>query len=146
MEEKEDHYNLQRFIEAQNSYQTFDNAMKELRNGKKQTHWIWFIFPQLKGLGHSYNSEYYGISGLEEAHAYLKNKILNERLRAATQELLHEGQYDLRQVLGNIDYQKALSCITLFDAASPNDLFNQVLESCFEGRRDKKTLNLLQAR
>ena len=77
----DDKYNLLRFIEAQESYGIYDIALGELERGRKRSHWIWFVFPQMKGLGDSYNSNFYGITCREEAEAYLENKILNERLR-----------------------------------------------------------------
>lgn len=77
----DDKYNLLRFIEAQESYEIYDIAVSELERGRKRSHWVWFVFPQMKGLGYSYNSNFYGITCREEAEAYLENKILNERLR-----------------------------------------------------------------
>ena len=76
-----DKYNLLRFVEAQEAYGIYDIAVSELERGRKRSHWIWFVFPQMKGLGYSYNSNFYGITCREEAEAYLENKILNERLR-----------------------------------------------------------------
>ena len=111
-------YDLERFIEAQNM--VYDIALQEIKNGHKRGHWIWFVFPQIKGLGHSYNSEYYGISGTKEAKAYLDHPILGARLRA--------------------DVLKVRSCMTLFDMVSPNDIFKQVLDKYYDGKPCDKTI------
>ncbi|WP_289075245.1 DUF1810 family protein, partial [uncultured Bacteroides sp.] len=90
---------LQRFIEAQND--SYDQALKEIRNGRKLTHWIWYIFPQIKGLGFSYNSEYYGITSLQEAKDYLENELLRKRLFEITESLLmHKGK-DIESIMGD---------------------------------------------
>ena len=85
-----DKYNLLRFVEAQETYGIYDIAVSELERGRKRSHWIWFVFPQMKGLGYSYNSNFYGITCREEAEAYLENKILNERLRKVCRILLEQ--------------------------------------------------------
>lgn len=85
-----DKYNLLRFVEAQEAYGIYDIAVSELERGRKRSHWIWFVFPQMKGLGYSYNSNFYGITCREEAEAYLENKILNERLRKVCRILLEQ--------------------------------------------------------
>ena len=138
---EQDKYNLTRFIEAQEGM--YPIALKELRQGRKRSHWMWYVFPQLKGLGHSFNSQFYGISGLEEAAAYLADPVLNRRLREAAMAILNlPGDY-AREVFGDIDSRKLLSSMTLFDAASPGDVFARVLEKYFNSRRDRKTLELL---
>lgn len=88
----DDKYNLLRFIEAQESYGIYDIALGELERGRKRSHWVWFVFPQMKGLGYSYNSNYYGITCREEAEAYLENKILNERLKKECLEVCYQGK------------------------------------------------------
>lgn len=136
-----DNYNLSRFIEAQD--RIYPIALKELHQGRKRSHWMWYVFPQLKGLGHSFNSRFYGISGLEEAKAYLANPVLNQRLREVVMAILNlPGDY-AREVFGDIDSRKLLSSMTLFDAASPGDVFARVLRKYFGSRRDRKTLELL---
>ncbi len=143
----EDKYNIHRFLEAQSSYGTYQRALEEMKNGRKESHWIWFVFPQMKGLGYSYNSNFYGVTCREEAEAYLANETLNERLRAVCKLLLEHVRVGktTREILGGIDSHKVRSCLTLFDVISPNDLFAECLEVCYEGKRDDKTLKLLNA-
>lgn len=102
-------------------------------------HWIWYIFPQQKGLGHSYNSEYYGLDGVEEARAYLNDPILGTRLREITQALLaHKGQRTIRQLMGSgIDVLKLKTSMKLFDKVSPNDVFSEVIEAFFAKQKCK---------
>lgn len=139
-------YNISRFIQAQDTNGCYETALAELRNGKKRTHWIWYIMPQLRGLGHSYNSRYYGISCLDEARAYLSNPILNERLHETIRAFLSCADKDLtpRKVLGAIDAAKVRSCCTLFDLISPNDVFAQCLDTFYEGERDENTLKRIE--
>lgn len=132
---------LERFIEAQNSYNTYKTALHEMQNGQKRSHWIWFIFPQLKGFGHSYNSHYYGIDDEEETKAYLNHPVLGKRLRKITSVLLSHKDEDIVTLMGSyIDAIKLRSSMTLFDAISPNDIFAQVLDAFFDDKRDDKTL------
>lgn len=132
-------YNLERFIETQDSG-TYNEALKEIQGGKKIGHWIWFIFPQIKGLGHSYNSEFYGIISKEEASGYLEHPILGQRLRVITSALLHCGNPSADDILGFPDVLKVKSCMTLFDLVSPNDIFKEVLDKFYEGKRCEKTI------
>lgn len=138
----EDKFNLSRFIEAQ-SY-SYDNALHELQNGRKTSHWMWYIFPQLKGLGHSYNSNYYGLSGKDEAKAYLGNPILSERLRNVCGAILGLDTSDARSVLGGIDSHKLRSSMTLFDMVAPDDVFAAVLNKFYGGSRDRRTTDLIE--
>lgn len=131
-------YNLERFLEAQET--DYSVALREIQGGKKSGHWIWFIFPQIKGLGHSYNSEFYGISGTEEAKAYLNHPVLGLRLREITTALLNCGNPSADNILGFPDVLKVKSCMTLFDLVSPNDIFNDVLDKYYEGKRCEKTI------
>ena len=131
-------YDLERFIEAQNM--VYDIALQEIKNGHKRGHWIWFVFPQIKGLGHSYNSEYYGISGTIEAKAYLDHPILGARLREISQALLDCGNPSADDILGFPDVLKVRSCMTLFDMVSPNDIFKQVLDKYYDGKPCDKTI------
>ena len=134
-------YNLVRFLQAQdNECGGYHDALQEVVDGYKRKHWIWYIFPQIKGLGFSYNSEYYGISGLEEAKAYLEHEILGKRLMEITNALLrHEGK-TAREIFGSIDAMKVKSSMTLFDLVAPNDIFAHVLEKFYGGQRCELTL------
>lgn len=131
-------YDLERFVEAQNI--VYDMALQEIKNGQKRGHWIWFVFPQIKGLGHSYNSEFYGISGTKEAKAYLEHPLLGARLREITQAILDCGNPSADDILGFPDVLKVRSCMTLFDMISPNDIFKQVLDKYYEGKPCDKTI------
>ena len=133
---------LQRFIEAQND--SYDQALKEIRNGRKLTHWIWYIFPQIKGLGFSYNSEYYGITSLQEARDYLENELLRKRLFKITESLLmHKGK-DIESIMGDIDALKLKSSMTLFDAVLPGSIFGEVLDEFYGGERCRRTLEKIR--
>lgn len=131
-------YDLERFMKAQEV--VYGQALKEIKEGKRQSRWIWFIFPQIKGLGHSYNSEFFGLSGKEEAKAYLDHPILGARLREITQALLACGKQSADDILGFPEVLKVKSCMTLFDMVSPNDIFNDVLFQFYESQRCDKTI------
>ena len=131
-------YDLERFVEAHNM--VYDMALREIKEGQKRGHWIWFVFPQLKGLGHSYNSEYYGISGTKEAKAYLEHPLLGARLREISQAMLDCGNPSADDILGFPDVLKVRSCMTLFDMVSPNDIFKQVLDKYYDGKPCDKTI------
>jgi uncharacterized protein (DUF1810 family) len=131
-------YDLERFVKAQEV--VYSQALKEIKEGKRQSRWIWFIFPQIKGLGHSYNSEFFGLSGKEEAKAYLDHPILGARLREITQALLACGKQSADGILGFPEVLKVKSCMTLFDMVSPNDIFNDVLFQFYESQRCDKTI------
>lgn len=131
-------YNLERFVEAQNL--VYDLALREIKDGQKRGHWIWFVFPQIKGLGHSYNSEFYGISDTKEAKAYLEHPLLGARLREISQAMLECGNPSAEDILGFPDVLKVRSCMTLFDMISPNDIFKQVLDKYYEGKPCEKTI------
>lgn len=135
-------YNLQRFLDAQSF--DFARALSEIESGKKTSHWIWYIFPQLKGLGRSRNCKYYGIDGLEEAKLYVQHPILLQRLTIITEALLKVEGKSAVQILGGIDAVKVCSCMTLFDVVIPNSVFDQVLEKYYGGKRDEQTINLLK--
>jgi len=122
---------LERFVDAQK--QSYDIALSEIRNGRKLSHWIWYIFPQQKGLGHSYNSEYYGLEGIEEAAAYWAHPVLGPRLREISEALLaHKGKRDIDFIMGSrVDVLKLQTCMNLFNKVAPNDVFKEVLESFF---------------
>lgn len=133
---------LQRFIEAQND--SYDQALKEIRNGRKLTHWIWYIFPQMKGLGFSYNSEYYGITSLQEARDYLENELLRKRLFEITESLLMYKGKDIESIMGDIDAMKLKSSMTLFDAVQPGSIFGEVLDEFYGGERCRRTLEKIR--
>lgn len=134
-------YDLDRFVNAQNSETyTYADALNEIKEGHKQGHWIWYVFPQIKGLGHSYKSEFYGISSKEEAKVYLEHPILGKRLRDITQALLDCNNPSAFNILGFPDVLKVQSCMTLFDMVSPCDIFNNVLDRYYEGKRCEKTI------
>ena len=131
-------FDLERFVEVQKL--DYDLALNEIREGQKRGHWIWYIFPQIKGLGHSCNSEYYGISGTKEARAYLDHPILGARLREISQAILDCGNPSADDILGFPDVLKVRSCMTLFDMISPNDIFKQVLDKYYDGKLCDKTI------
>ena len=133
---------ITRFVEAQDD--NYERALREIKCGRKRTHWMWFIFPQLKGLGRSATSSYYGIHGLLEAEEYLSHPLLGNRLREISQALLGLETNDAHSIFGSPDNWKLRSCMTLFDKVSPNDVFKDVLNKFFEGKVDYKTLKLLQ--
>ena len=133
---------LERFVEAQR--QSFAGALRELQNGRKLTHWMWYIFPQLKGLGVSARSEYYGISGMEEAVAYMRHPILGPRLQECTGAILRHTDKSALQILGHTDARKLQSCMTLFREAAPDvAAFDEVLRCFYNGEPDHQTLRLL---
>lgn len=137
----ENNYNLNRFIEAQN--RDYDIALAEIRAGKKASHWMWYIFPQLKGLGRISTSEYYGLSGIKEAQAYLSDPILKARLIEITGAVLAHKDKSAEEIFGGIDAKKLRSCMTLFSIAAPDiPVFDAVLEQFFNGTLDRNTLRL----
>ncbi len=134
---------LERFIEPSNL--DYEIALKEIKNGKKKSHWIWYIFPQLKGLGNSYNSNYYGIKDINEAKEYLNHIILGNRLIEITETLLNLNINDPIEIFGDIDSKKVNSCMTLFYYASfkKNSLFKNVINKYYNGEYCKNTIRLL---
>ncbi len=139
-----DRFNLKRFTEAQNEG-VYESALKELRKGKKLGHWMWFIFPQIKGLGHSSKSEYYGINNLEEAVAYLSDPVLGSRMIQCVETLLRHTNCSAEEIFSYPDYLKFRSSLTLFEKADKDlGVFTEALEKYFQGHRDEKTLELVQ--
>lgn len=135
---------LGRFRRAQEG--VIERAVAELRSGRKRTHWVWFVFPQLKGLGHSADSEYYGVNGLDEARAYLADPILGERLVACCNALLELGSVSASDVFGYPDDLKLRSSMTLFArAAGTGSVFHRVLVRYYDGAEDERTVALLGA-
>lgn len=140
-------FDLDRFVKAQDSEMyTYADALNEIKEGHKQGHWIWYVFPQIKGLGHSYKSEFYGIASTEEAKAYMGHPVLCKRLRDITGAFLNCNNPSAFNVLGFPDVLKVQSCMTLFDIVSPNDVFNDVLDKYYEGKRCEKTVRRLGVR
>lgn len=138
----DDPYHLQRFVEAQE--QVFESVLIELNRGRKYGHWIWFIFPQLKGLGRSSMSAFYGIGSLDEARAYLQHPLLGTRLIQCTELVIAVRGSDAEAIFGEVDAMKFRSCMTLFAGADPEQrLFSQALEKYFGGERDPLTLSYL---
>ena len=138
-----DPHNLKRFIDAQDG--VFDVALAELNGGLKQTHWMWFIFPQLSGLGRSPAAKFFGFESANEARAYLDHPKLGPRLHRCVDALLPWAQRrSADEILGTIDAMKFRSSLTLFDQIEPDALFEQALLNFFNGCRDELTLALLQ--
>jgi uncharacterized protein (DUF1810 family) len=137
-----DPHNLQRFIHAQ--LDVYETALAEFRAGSKQSHWMWFVFPQLAGLGRSPTAQFYAIRSLDEARAYLEHPLLGARLRECVDALLPWAKKRTpEQILGPIDAIKLRSSLALFDRVAPRDAFASALEAFFSGDRDGGTLELL---
>jgi uncharacterized protein (DUF1810 family) len=132
------------FLRAQRS--SYDCALAEINRGKKEEHWMWFIFPQMLGLGRSYQSELYGLSGVDVARAFLAHEVLGVRLRKCVLSLLNLPGVSARQVFDSPDDLKLHACLTLFDKASPKDIFEVALERFFGGCHHPDTLRLLEER
>jgi uncharacterized protein (DUF1810 family) len=133
-----DPYDLQRFVDAQ--AHTYDEALAELRAGEKRTHWMWFVFPQVAGLGRSATAQRFAISGLEEARAYLSHPVLGRRLVESARALAGLDTADPERVFGAVDAQKLQSSMTLFALAAPDEpVFREVLDHYFDGALDEGT-------
>ena len=139
----EDPFSLGRFLEAQG--RSYDTALSELKAGEKRSHWIWYVFPQLRGLGHSDKAQYYGITSLDEARAYLDDPILGERLHECIDALLKLKETTAETVLGHVDALKLRSSLSLFRIAAPSDnAFVHALDQYFGGKLDPHTITLLE--
>lgn len=137
-----DPFDLERFVQAQAG--PYATALLELQRGRKRSHWIWYVFPQLRGLGSSAYASRYGLTGLREARAYLAHPLLGPRLRECIEALMAPGSPSAHEVLGELDAMKLRSSLTLFAAAAPGDsLFRTALERHFGGHADPKTTALL---
>lgn len=133
--------NLERFVEAQkHSYST---ALSEIKSGRKRSHWMWYIFPQIKGLGYSSTAQYYAIQSREEAEAYLEHPVLGKRLVEISEELLKLKSSNAREVFGYPDDMKLKSSMTLFFLVSGEAIFRQVINQFFDGEMDERTKELL---
>jgi uncharacterized protein (DUF1810 family) len=141
----EDPFNLQRFVEAQDDAAIYARALAELREGRKRSHWIWFVFPQIAGLGSSPISQAYAIRSLDEARAYLAHPTLGPRFHESTEALLaNPPSLTAEEILGGIDAIKVRSSITLFTKADPSDpLFTKVLSRFYAAEPDPETTRLL---
>lgn len=138
-----DRYNLNRFKEAQEK--AYTQALSEIKQGRKQSHWMWFIFPQIAGLGMSATSRFYAISCLDEAKEYLADEILGSRLIEISSELLKLHTNDPVKIFGSIDAMKLQSSMTLFSLVDgAPDVFKQVLNKFYNGELDKKTINIIE--
>jgi len=136
---------LDRFLAAQQ--QDYDQALSEIRSGRKRTHWIWYIFPQIEGLGFSSNAIYYSIRDLQEAAAYLKHPVLGPRLVEISKALLALASSNATQVMGSPDDIKLRSSMTLFSMVPGADpVFGEVLEKFFDGKRDERTVGIVGGR
>ena len=137
-----DPFNLERFILAQEP--VYAQALREILDGRKQSHWMWFIFPQLRGLGHSEAAMYYGISGAAEATAYLNHAVLGPRLRACAEAALKTSGRSAEQIFGHPDDLKLRSSATLFAiVAEEGSIFQRVLDEFFAGEPDPQTVDFL---
>ncbi|WP_369134691.1 DUF1810 domain-containing protein [Modestobacter sp. I12A-02662] len=134
-----DPFGLQRFVDAQDDAGTYRQALAELRAGRKRSHWMWFVFPQVAGLGRSPTAQRYAISGRDEARAYLAHPLLGPRLVECARALTGLGTTDPAAVLGPVDGQKLRSSMTLFAAVSDEPAFRAVLDQYFAGTEDAAT-------
>ena len=133
---------IDRFLDAQKT--SYAIALEEVRNGRKVSHWMWYIFPQLRGLAQSTTAWYYGLEDQEEARAYLQHPVLGRWLREITQAALEISEADSMKIFGWTDNMKFRSCMTLFAQVSEDDLFAQALNKFFGGQEDSMTLELLK--
>ncbi|MHA7188926.1 DUF1810 domain-containing protein [Arthrobacter sp. MDT2-16] len=140
----EDPHDLARFVEAQDAHGTYDQALAELQRGRKTSHWMWFVFPQIAGLGSSPTSVRYAVASLDEARAYLSHPVLGPRLMESVHALLNLDGSDPVAVLGGIDARKLQSSMTLFGRAAPQEpWFTAVLDRYFAGEEDGATTSIL---
>jgi uncharacterized protein (DUF1810 family) len=138
-----DRFDPQMFVAVQGG--CIDRVREELAQGRKQTHWMWFMFPQIAGLGSSPIARRFGIAGLAEARAYLAHPVLGPRLRELTAIVIASGEDDPRRIFGHVDALKFCSCLTLFRLAAPQEeLFHAALEKFFAGHDDERTLQIMR--
>jgi uncharacterized protein (DUF1810 family) len=137
-----DPYDLHRFISAQEG--VFDRALAELRDGLKRSHWMWYIFPQIEGLGHSPTTRHYSIKSLEEARQYLAHPVLGVRLKECAEIVLALQGRSASEIFGHPDDWKLQSSMTLFEVVSrPQSVFSRVLDKYYQGKRDSRTLQIV---
>ena len=140
---EETQYDLERFIQAQQ--QDFDTALEEIENGRKQSHWIWYIFPQVAGLGNSVMAKKYAIASKAEAVKYLQHAVLGQRLQQCVHALLQHGDKSINSIMGFPDDLKLKSSMTLFAAISPpNNMFAKALDTFYGGEVDEATIKFLE--
>jgi uncharacterized protein (DUF1810 family) len=145
----DDPHNLSRFVQAQEGdyeqgHADYEEALAEIRNGDKRTHWMWYIFPQHVGLGLSPTAKFYGIKSIEEARAYLAHPVLGPRLVECAEAAAGVDGRSAKEIFGYTDEKKLRSCATLFACVSPaGSVFHRLLDKYFQGERDRKTLRLL---
>lgn len=135
---------LERFVKAQEP--VYATALEELRQGRKRSHWMWFVFPQLRGLGASGTSRFYGIESRAEAEAYLDHPLLGPRLRECVEAVNGISSRSATQIFGPVDAMKLRSCATLFEIAGGGPPFRRCLDRYFEGARDDRTVDLLDGK
>jgi uncharacterized protein (DUF1810 family) len=135
-------YNLERFIEAQ--HKTYETALAEIKRGRKQTHWMWFIFPQMDGLGFSETSKFYAIKNIDEAKQFVEHPVLGERLLRICHVLLGSQSNNATMIFGRPDDLKLQSSMTLFDALNFDPVFQMVLDKFYNGEKDQKTLKIIK--
>ena len=133
---------LERFVKAQEN--SFERALSEIENGKKETHWMWYSFPQIKGLGKSFNSHFYGIDSKMEASKYLSHEVLGPNLQICAEALLTHADRTAHEMLGWGDSMKLKSSMTLFNEVSNEACFEKVLDTFFNGAKCQRTIGLLQ--
>lgn len=139
-----DRYNLARFLDAQDP--VYSRVCAELRQGRKTSHWMWFVFPQIEGLGSSEMARRYAISSLEEARAYLEDPVLGPRLLECTRLVCEVSGKTIQEIFGSPDDMKFRSCMTLFALAAPEaSIFDEALKTYFAGERDTLTLQRILA-
>jgi uncharacterized protein (DUF1810 family) len=139
-----DPFELLRFVEAQDVGGAYDQAVRELQRGRKQSHWMWFVFPQIAGLGRSATARRFAISGLPEAQAYLAHPVLGPRLLRSARVLTELAATDAVEIFGPVDAQKLQSSMTLFARAAPDErVFGEVLDQFFAGSADENTISRL---
>ena len=138
-----DLFDLERFVKAQDTYDSYNIALKEIKDGWKQSHWMWYVFPQVHGLGHSSTSQKFSIKSLLEALAYLRHDTLGKRLYEVMNALPIHG--DAEEIFGKLDAMKLRSCLTLFDLVSPDEIFADFLENYFNKERCQKTLQIVSS-
>jgi uncharacterized protein (DUF1810 family) len=140
---RDDPFDLSRFLKAQE--RVYDRVLAELKSGQKRTHWMWYIFPQIDGLGYSSTTQHYAIKSLKEAQQYLDHPVLGKRLLECAQTVLTIQGRSVSEIFGYPDYLKLKSCMTLFVmAADSGTVFDRVLNKFFHGERDTKTIHILE--
>ena len=134
--------NLERFVIAQE--ESYEVALREIKEGRKRSHWMWYIFPQIKGLGHSSTAEYFAIESMAEAEAYIKHPVLSKRLLEISEALLEIDSNDASEIFGYPDDLKLRSSMTLFSIISRKTVFKRVLDKFFDGEIDQRTVELMK--